>query len=312
MAAPHDRPSAPASPPPPPSNAAFHQIVKWPGYREFAAAYREATGLPLACLPAGDGARCLLDSSAKESALCRFLLRTSCGQAACRKFAEQLCQTAAAGKRMCSAKCFAGLLEIAVPVFSAGQHVATLTTGRVFHRRAGRLHWDRIKDLLGPCAPEELEQGAKACRAARVVAGKHVQAAACFLQLIAKSLEERLRACVPAGSPGVPLSIAKAEDYLRDNAAEPVKLSEVARYAGLSPQHFCKVFKQGTGLTFTRYLAKVRVEHAQSLLRGNSRRIADIAFECGFGSIATFNRVFKRLAGVSPGEYQRSPLAPVS
>ena len=308
VGSPHGTPPAPHPQSQSRSNGAFNLIINWSGYRDLASAYREATGLPLACVPAAAGAGCVLNSGVKENKLCRFLLRNPRSQAACRKFAEQLGETAASGRRMCSVKCFAGLLEIGVPVFSVGRHVATLTTGRVFHDRRGPSRWSRIENLLGPITSEELERGEKAYWSVPVVPRKQVEASGCLLQLIAKSLAEHITAYGQDSSPDTTPSIARALDYIRGSTAEPLNLPDVARHAGLSPQHFCKVFKQSVGLTFTHYLAALRVEHAKSLLANNSRRIAEIAFDCGFGSVPTFNRLFKRLTGRSPITYKSEVL----
>ena len=50
---------------------------------------------------------------------------------------------------------------------------------------------------------------------------------------------------------------------------------------------------------------RCRVVRAQQLLAGTSRRVAEIAFECGFESVPHFNRVFSRLTGATPTDYRR-------
>ena len=70
--------------------------------------------------------------------------------------------------------------------------------------------------------------------------------------------------------------------------------------------YFCKLFKRTTGLTFTDYLARVRIEKAKRLLLDQNRRVSEVAYEVGFQSLTHFNRVFKKLADRSPTSYRQS------
>jgi YesN/AraC family two-component response regulator len=72
------------------------------------------------------------------------------------------------------------------------------------------------------------------------------------------------------------------------------------------------MFKKATGLTFTDYLGRVRVERAKGLLLDPNRRISEVAYEVGFGSLTHFNRIFRKLVGESPTDYrERVPPRPM-
>ena len=64
------------------------------------------------------------------------------------------------------------------------------------------------------------------------------------------------------------------------------------------------MFKTATGINFTEYLARVRVEKAKNLLLNPNHRISEVAFASGFQSLSHFNRVFRRIAGESPTRYR--------
>ena len=68
--------------------------------------------------------------------------------------------------------------------------------------------------------------------------------------------------------------------------------------------HFCKMFKKATGMTFTDYLARVRIEKVKNLLLNPHKRVSEAAYEAGFQSLSQFNRVFRRIAGESPTVYR--------
>ena len=72
----------------------------------------------------------------------------------------------------------------------------------------------------------------------------------------------------------------------------------------MSAFYFCKVFKSATGLTFTHYVARSRIERTKQMLLNPHTRISEAAYEAGFQSLSQFNRVFRRFAGESPTSYR--------
>jgi AraC-like DNA-binding protein len=70
--------------------------------------------------------------------------------------------------------------------------------------------------------------------------------------------------------------------------------------------YLCKMFKKSTGVTFTQYLSRVRVEKAKNLLLNPHLRVSEIAYDVGFQSLTHFNRVFRQVVGQSPSEYRES------
>jgi AraC-like DNA-binding protein len=66
------------------------------------------------------------------------------------------------------------------------------------------------------------------------------------------------------------------------------------------------MFKKATGLHFTEYLSRVRIEKAKNLLLNPNLRISEIAFQVGFQSLTHFNRVFRRIVGRAPTDYRKS------
>jgi len=106
-----------------------------------------------------------------------------------------------------------------------------------------------------------------------------------------------------------PAQIARGRQYIEDNYQEEFSLADVARHAGMCPSYFCKRFKRVTGVHFTHYVSRFRVEKAKTLLLNHNYRISEIAFEVGFQSLTHFNRVFKHIAGQSPTSYREQLVA---
>jgi AraC-like DNA-binding protein len=91
-----------------------------------------------------------------------------------------------------------------------------------------------------------------------------------------------------------------------DNYGRPgLELDDGARAAYLSPYYFSRFFKKQTGDTFHHYLSMVRISHAEEALAKTDLPVTTLAFDSGFNSLSTFNRLFKAKVGLSPDDYRR-------
>jgi len=106
-----------------------------------------------------------------------------------------------------------------------------------------------------------------------------------------------------------PPAITKARAYIHEHQTEELSLGQVAKSINMSSYYFCKMFKKVTGINFTDYVARVRIEKSKNLLLNPNLRVSEIAFEVGFQSLTHFNRVFKKILGQSPTDYRAQLLA---
>jgi YesN/AraC family two-component response regulator len=101
-----------------------------------------------------------------------------------------------------------------------------------------------------------------------------------------------------------PPMIRRARAYIAGHHGDPIGLDDIARAVHVSTFYFCKMFKKATGLTFTNYLARTRVEKAKNLLLNPHLRVSEIAYAVGFQSLTHFNRRFHELTGESPSRFR--------
>lgn len=92
--------------------------------------------------------------------------------------------------------------------------------------------------------------------------------------------------------------------FIESNYSEEITLGSIAAHASLSEYYFSRLFKDTTGTNFNTYLSYIRIRNAQHYIRTTQKNIIDIAYECGFRSIRTFNRTFKRFIDMTPHEYR--------
>ncbi len=96
-------------------------------------------------------------------------------------------------------------------------------------------------------------------------------------------------------------------DYMDANFASPLVAAEVAARTGYSRFHFLRCFRTAYGETPGLYLSRRRIERAKHLLRDPSLSITTVAFEVGFTSVGTFCTTFKRMTGMTAGDFRRLP-----
>jgi AraC family L-rhamnose operon regulatory protein RhaS len=99
-------------------------------------------------------------------------------------------------------------------------------------------------------------------------------------------------------------SVEGAIEYIDTHLHENLQIDQMATRSHLSPRRFTTLFKQRTGLTFTRYLNRKRIEYACQRLDETGH----ILYAChgsGFNDLAYFYRVFKKQTGMTPGQYLR-------
>ena len=94
-------------------------------------------------------------------------------------------------------------------------------------------------------------------------------------------------------------------DYIKNNlTADDLSQGAMAEMAGISRDYFSRIFKNVTGMNYSKWLNMIRLERATELLAGEGRTLTEIAMLSGFQSIPSFNRVFREEKGMAPGEYR--------
>ena len=103
--------------------------------------------------------------------------------------------------------------------------------------------------------------------------------------------------------------IAEACMYISQNCSDPLTLESVSHTIGISKSYFAHLFKDYTKMTFIDFLTAERIKKSEGLFINSGQKIIDIAFECGFKSISSFNRAFKKIKGLSPTEFRKISIA---
>ncbi len=271
-------------------------------YRDYEQAFRETTGLPITLRPI-EAFDLPHQGDPKEAPFCALMAQSNKSCAACLQLQRRVEEEARLQPK--TLRCFAGLCDSAVPVRVGENLVAFLQTGQVLMEKPnGEDFASATRQLLQFGAEVDVKRLEEAYFQTRVVSKKQYESIVRLLTIFAQHLAALSNQIIVEGSASGMPSIAKARTVIGERYADQLSLNEIARAVNMSAFYFCKSFKKVTGLTFTSYLARVRVEKVKNLLLDPNKRVSEAAYEVGFQSLSQFNRVFRRIAGESPSLYR--------
>ena len=102
-----------------------------------------------------------------------------------------------------------------------------------------------------------------------------------------------------------PCALRRAIERLRSDSDADVSLAALASDAGLSRFHFCRAFKQSTGLSPHAWLRQHRLEQGMTMLRDTDASVVSVAMALGYASQTAFAAAFRRLTGETPSDWRR-------
>ena len=97
-------------------------------------------------------------------------------------------------------------------------------------------------------------------------------------------------------------------DYIEENLGAKLAIDEMARTIDLSNSHFSRAFKSTFAASPMAYVATRRIERAKRMMLACTESLAEIALECGFADQSHLNRQFRRVVGMTPGQWRRSSI----
>ncbi len=271
-------------------------------YRDYVGAFRETTGLPINLRPV-EGFDLSHHGDPNENPFCALMAQSNRSCAACLQLQRRVEDEA--GLEPKTLRCFAGLCDSSVPVRVGENLIAFLSTGQVLlHKATRRQFAQTTRTLLKWGTEVDLKRLEEAYFQTRVVSKKQYESVLRLLSVFAQHLSGMSNQLMVESAAAEAPAVRRARVYIAEHHSDEIALGEVARSVNMSAFYFCKTFKKATGLTFTDYLARVRVEKVKNLMLNPHKRVSEAAFEAGFQSLSQFNRVFRRIAGEAPSAYR--------
>jgi len=271
-------------------------------YRDYERAFRDATGLPLS-LRAVEAFDLPHQGEQNENPFCALMATSNQSCAACLQLQRKVEESA--GLEPKTLKCFAGLCDSAVPIRVGEDLIAFLQTGQILLHKPSKREFSQVaRQLFSWGVDTDLKQVEEAYFQTRVLTKAQYESILRLLGIFAQHLASLSNQLMVQEEKSESPQITRARAFINEHQDEDLSLSEVAKAVNMSAFYFCKMFKQATGLTFTDYLARIRVEKVKNLLLDPHKRVSEVAFAAGFQSLSQFNRVFRKVAGEAPSTYR--------
>ena len=100
--------------------------------------------------------------------------------------------------------------------------------------------------------------------------------------------------------------IKRMDKIILSHMEEKISPTIISKHLGMNCSYLCRLFRQETGQTISEHVNKLKVEEGKRLLKTTELSIAQIAVRLGFSSQNYFHTIFRRICGMSPGEYRKS------
>jgi AraC-like DNA-binding protein/ligand-binding sensor protein len=276
-------------------------------YQDYERAFSETTGLPVSLRPV-ESWQLPHRGKRHENPFCAMMADKSRSCASCLRLQQRLSDGAQNGAQ--SLTCELGLCDTAVPIRTGERLVGFLQTGQLFRKKPTEKQFKRTARLVaGWGMGIETARLKQAYFGSKVLTPRQHEGVVKLLSIFAQHISMVSNQILVQRENTEPPPITRAKQFIQENQAEDLSLGQVARAVNTSIFYFCKMFKKATGLNFTDYVSRIRVEKAKNLLLNHNLRVSEIAYEVGFQSLTHFNRVFKKIMGQSPTEYRSQLMA---
>jgi len=276
-----------------------------PFYQTYQNAFRTATGLPLVLIAADRRVFNPCHASANQNPFCQALNVGGHPCSGC-----ELAQKSAlegATHHANSVECFAGLQETAIPLRLGQRVVGYLKTGQVFTSKPPKSVLDAVEKSLRAAGRSRSEIDALITihKQTPVLSKKQYSGMITLLSAFALQLATLMNRILLEARVVEPEPVRRAKRFILDHLDERLTLEAVAAEIHVSTYYFCKIFKQSTGMTFTEYVNRQRIELAKRELLKPDRRITEVAYDVGYQSLSQFNRSFLKIVGESPSQFRK-------
>jgi AraC-like DNA-binding protein len=270
-------------------------------FRDYEGVFTKATGLPLTLRPL-EYWQLAHHGKKQENPFCALLAENPATLAVCLQAHDEMIRHT--GDVPHTVTCPFGLTETAVPVRLGQETIGYLRIGQVLRHMPVKSDTTKVSQELARHGVRFTGELRKAWEKNPLSSPDKYNAIVRLLTFFAEQLSALINQIVIEKQNLEPLFVVRARQYIDKHKTEELSLADVAKAAGASVFHFCKVFHKSTGLKFTDYVARVRLEDARIQLLNPSRRISEVAYDVGFQSLTQFNRTFKRVFGQSPTEFR--------
>ena len=253
-----------------------------------------------------DGESLKLSKMQHFNPYCAMLRNTSSGFAACQECDQRHAHSASFKHDEIIYKCYAGLTELVVPLYSdSGNYIGCMTTGQ-FLLDNNECITDKAICAIAVTHKLDPEIMCKLYHKTKVLSPIQIEGIIEYLNYIGQVIVETHNKLLFMEFIDAPAKIPLIKKFVKENYMKKITIAETAKKFFLSPYYFGHFFKKEVGISFMCFVNMYRISQAEEMLQQTQRNISEIAFMAGFGSLSQFNRTFKDVKGVSPRNFRKN------
>jgi AraC-like DNA-binding protein/ligand-binding sensor protein len=201
--------------------------------------------------------------------------------------------------------CHMGLTDFIIPVIVNGEYIAYLQCGQILDKKPAAASWKRTSALL-----KDYKIDFKKVKdyyfKTRVIPPATQESLISLLEIFANYLADAGTRLLLLERDRRSQIVFLAESYIKKHLGDPISLDDVAAAVFTSKRNLTRVFSRETGMTVLEFVTRLKIDRVCELMEDPQIKISQAAFECGFGSIQQFNRVFRRVKGITPRQFREN------
>lgn len=236
---------------------------------------------------------------------CKLIRSTVQGLNLCLQSDKEGCKQAFAKNLPHIHQCKAGLIDIFAPITVYDKMVGYISAGQILTEKPTEKSFSKISSFYKGLNINMSERK-KAYLDTPVISEAKLNELVTLFTLLINYIAEMETKMLFLNKTKDNDVICKTKGYILHNYMEPIHLNEIAKFVAISPEYLCRLFKKATGNTITEYINILRMENAKKILKSSDVKISGVAMETGFKSVSYFNRMFKKILGISPREFRKT------
>ncbi len=207
-----------------------------------------------------------------------------------------------------SYRCHAGLREFIIPIKLGGELIAAMQCGQLLDRRPTQADWQHTRKALE--SHGIVTQGlGRLYRQIHVITPPRQKDLVTLLELIGNHVANALHQELQVLESRAGQVVEQAQRFIEEHFSEPLRIEDIAGAASVSERTLLRMFQLHLGKTVLDVLTQTRIRKACEQLRQSDRTCAAIAYDCGFGSIPQFNRIFRKRMRMTPSSWRKKAFA---
>lgn len=280
----------------------FESIKKLKILKEFFEAFHKLTGL---CMDIMDKEGKYYQVYSNPTVFCKTIQSNYDGINACLSCDREYGLLLGEKREPLIFTCHAGITAVSVPIIINNEYVGGLGVGSILLKEHSEREFQNIYSKVKHLKINKAKLR-KAYFNTLLMSEEELKGCIDFVRLIVNYIIEVEDKIFLLEKSIEDSAILRAKVFMKENYNKDITLKEIASNIFLSPYYFAHLFKEETGITPLQYITEFRMNKVKKLLANKKMKIIEISSEVGYKSLPYFNKTFKRLVGITPGEYRKN------